>query len=76
MVRVPSDSGEAAGGDSREIIVASDVDGFRVTVTPPMLLDSPDRRFTDRGQAMTFARLVRLEHGFKIVELPPRSGAR
>jgi len=52
-----------------EIIVAPDDTGFRVTVAPEMPLDSPNRLFAEQILAMTFARLLRLEHGFKIVDL-------
>lgn len=54
--------------DFHEIIVAEEGGQIRVLVAPAMPLDSSARTFTDRDRAMAYARLLRLQHGFKIVE--------
>lgn len=58
-----------------EIIVSPDGERFAVTIAPPLPLERVDESFPTRDLAMTFARLLRLQHGFSIVP-PEAAGVR
>lgn len=50
------------------VLVAEEGDEIAVSIIPPPTGVGHDRAFTDYGRAMAYARLLRLEFSWKIVD--------
>ena len=51
-----------------EILVEQVPAGWQVSIAPALASDSPCQTFVGHGNALAFARLIRLQRGFKIVD--------